>query len=261
MISCFLQGGLGNQMFQIATTVSHAIKNNVDYGINLNLCHTPNQGNLASTYSDTIFSKVNKVESKQFDNIYDEPKFSFTPIPFKDNTILRGYFQSSKYFDDHKEVITNLFFFPENILDEVSNFISEKKLSDQNLTCIHIRRGDYLKYATYHEVCNLNYYKKACGIFDNTKFIIVTDDKDWAKDNFEYDNFIISELSSELCDLYLMTICDNLILSNSSFSWWGAYLNQKPQKQIISPFKWFGPNGPKDTEDIYMDNWVKLEYE
>jgi hypothetical protein len=260
MISCFLQGGLGNQMFQIATTVAHAIKNNTDYGINLNMCHTPNQGNVASVYSNTIFSKINKISHNEFDSIYDEPKFSFTPIPFKDKTILRGYFQSSKYFDDYKDFIINLFEFPKNVVDEVSNFILEKELSNENLTCLHIRRGDYLKFSFYHEVCNLNYYLKACQEFDNTKFIIVTDDKNWVKNNFDTKDFIVSELSSEISDLYLMTISDNLILSNSTFSWWGSYLNKKKTKKVISPFKWFNQNGPDDTQDIYMNDWKKLEF-
>lgn len=260
MISCFLQGGLGNQMFQIATTISHALRNNVEYGINLNLCNTPNQGKLASTYSNTIFSKVHKINHNQFYNIYDEPKFSYTPIPFEDNTILRGYFQSSKYFDDYKDFIINLFEFPKNIIDEVSNFIMEKKLLGDNLTCLHIRRGDYLKFSHYHEVCNLVYYQKACEEFDDTKFIIVTDDKDWVKNNFTTEDFIISDLSSEISDLYLMTICDNLILSNSSFSWWGAYLNKKNLKRAIVPFKWFNQSGPVDDQDIYISNWEKLEF-
>ena len=80
----------------------------------------------------------------------------------------------------------------------------------------------------------------------------------WVKENFIGDNFFYSQYDNEILDLSLMSICDNNIISNSSFSWWGAYLNKNKNKTVIAPNQWFGPNGPKDTQDIIPENWIKL---
>ena len=74
---------------------------------------------------------------------------------------------------------------------------------------------------------------------------------------YQIDNIYYSNNSEEI-DLCLLTLCDHLILSNSSFSWWGAYLNQNPNKIVIGPKRWFGPGGPKDQEDTIPDDWIKI---
>lgn len=260
MISCFLQGGLGNQMFQIAATVSHAIKNKTEYGINFNLCETPNQGNSANKYKNNFFKNIKRIDHSNFEHIYNEPSFSYKPIPFQDNTILKGYFQSEKYFNENKNEIKKLFEFPSSYKQEVNFFLKKNNLLDKNVTTIHVRRGDYLKFSNFHEVCTLDYFIKSTNLFTDSYFVIVTDDKKWVNENLKLKNSIISDLKDELSDMCLMSMSDNLIISNSSFSWWGAYLNQKKTKLVISPYKWFGPNGPKDTEDIFMKNWIKLEF-
>lgn len=259
MISCFLQGGLGNQLFQIATTISLSLKNKVPYGINLDLCETPNQGFTANKYSKTIFKNVNRIIDYPFKFIYNEPKFSFSEIPFKDDMIIRGYFQSDKYFLDYKEEITNVFHIPEETKTNVTNFFNEKQISGLT-TCVHIRRGDYLKYNDFHSVCNINYYKKAIDLIGDSTFIFISDDIEWVKQNFNSKNFILSEFECEISDLTLMTMCDNVITSNSSFSWWGSYLNKNKDKKIITPNRWFGPSGHKDIEDVYPKEWVKLDF-
>jgi hypothetical protein len=85
--------------------------------------------------------------------------------------------------------------------------------------------------------------------------IFISDDKEWCKENF---NGIVSPFDDEIDDLILMMNCDNNIIANSSFSWWGAYLNQNPNKVVIGPKKWFGPYGPQDQDDIIPPNWIKI---
>lgn len=89
-------------------------------------------------------------------------------------------------------------------------------------------------------------------------FVFVSDDMNWVKDNFKGDNLIYSPFKDEVMDFTLMTLCDNNIIANSSFSWWGAYMNKNKDKIVIGPKIWFGPNGPQTTQEIIPENWIKV---
>ena len=253
MISCNLQGGLGNQMFQVAAATSLALSNNDTYSFNFHQCNTPNQGNESTKYINNIFKNIPSHNHYTFEQSYNEPKFSFSEIPYQKNLILNGHFQSEKYFKNNINDIKKLFF----ISDENIKIISSK-YDTKNLTCIHIRRGDYLKFKDFHFTCDLNYYQKSIELINDTKFIFVSDDMDWVKSNFKSDNFLYSDFDDEILDFTLMTMCKNVIMSNSSFSWWGSYLNENNGK-IIAPKRWFGPSGHKDTQDIIPNNWIKID--
>ena len=259
MITSKLQGGLCNQMFQIAAAHSLAISNNDITGFNFNDCYTPNQGFSAIKYKKTLFKNINEIpDYNGFINNYIEPNFSFNKIPYANNLILKGYFQSEKYFKNNKKEIIDLFFI--NPID-VNFLIEQFNLNDNKTVTVHIRRGDYLKYPDFHLVCDTKYYQQAIEIFDNTyRFIFISDDIEWCKENFNGNNYIFSDLNDEILDLTLMSLCSHNILSNSSFSWWGSYLNNNKNKIVVAPKNWFGnnPNTPKDTQDIYCDNWIKI---
>jgi hypothetical protein len=256
MITCLLQGGLGNQMFQIAATYALAKRNNVDYGFDFNICHTPLQGNMSIKYTDNLFSNLNSIVYTPTFDIYIEPKFSYSEIPFKDNLLLKGFFQSEKYFIDYKDDIIKLFKINDYYYQVIEEFLRIKNIKKNDIiTSIHVRRGDYLNLQEYHGICQIEYFKKAIEIIGDSKFIVLSDDINWVKENFIGDNFIFSDFKDEILDFILMTKCNNNIISNSSFSWWGAYLNKNDYKKIIAPFKWFGPKGPKDTQDIFPKNW------
>lgn len=260
MLTCKLQGGIGNQMFQIATTYSLAISNNDKAVFNFNDCYTPNQGFSASKYKNTLFKNVKEITNYNgFINQYNELTFSFNRIPYKPNMLLNGYYQTEKYFKEHKKEIIDLFFI--NPVD--INYIKERynDIDFNNTVSVHIRRGDYLKFSDYHIGCSLYYYKEAINYFKNKNFIFVSDDIEWCKENFKGENYFFSDLNDEVLDLTLITICEHNIIANSSFSWWGSYLNKNENKKVIAPKTWFNPynpNTPKDTEDIYCENWIKL---
>jgi hypothetical protein len=93
--------------------------------------------------------------------------------------------------------------------------------------------------------------------FKNSQFIFISDDMGWVMSNFRGDNIFYSNLNSEVGDMILQTMCDNNIIANSSFSWWGAYLNKTPNKVVIAPSQWFGPSGHKDIQDVIPENWIK----
>jgi hypothetical protein len=247
MISSKLQGGLGNQMFQIAAAHALSLRNDDIAYFDLSTCYTPLQGKESLNYSNNIFSKINNNKNLKFENVYIEPKFSYDEIPFKDNLLLNGFFQSEKYFLDYKQEIIDLFVLP---IDKIVKPIND-------LTSVHIRRGDYLKLQDYHTILPIEYYNKAMTKIKGN-FIFFSDDMDWVKKNFKGDNIYYSDNDDELLDLALMSICDNNIIANSSFSWWGAYLN-KNAKMVIAPKTWFGPNGPKDTENILPKDWLSID--
>lgn len=260
MITCRLQGGLGNQMFQIAAATSLAKELNTEAAFDFNSCHTPAQGFTSDKYKETIFKNVKDkpLSTIKFSGIYTEPKFSYTELPKQNNIILNGYFQSDKYFSKYRNEIINLFTIPEEILDKVELYLSSEVSEHDTITSVHVRRGDYMNLTDFHSPCSIEYYKKAIDKIGNGHFVFISDDIEWCKENFKGDNIHYSPFIDEIEDLALMSICDNQIIANSSFSWWGSYLCDFEDKIVIAPKKWFGPKGPQDTQDIIPTKWIKL---
>lgn len=253
MISARLQGGLGNQLFQISAAHALALRNSDESGFNINDCYTPLQGHKSIKYRDNILKNVNITHHKP-ENIYVEPNFGYNKIKYTKDLLLHGYFQSEKYFIDFKNDIVNLFHIPE--YDHINKFMSNLP---RPITTVHIRRGDYLNNSLFHSVLGLDYYKSAMSRLEGHNFLIISDDKKWVEDNFNGDNIWKSKFD-EIEDLVLMTKSDNCIISNSTFSWWGAYLNRTPDKIVISPNSknWFGPLGPKERDDIIPNDWIQI---
>lgn len=249
MVTCNLKGGLGNQMFQISATVGLSMRNNIEYCFDFDNCFTPNQGKPSNCYEDNIFKKIPKKKITQIEYVYSEPKFSYTPIKYYKNMIIDGYFQSEKYFSDYSDQIIKLF-----------NISTEKFISNEEVTSVHIRRGDYLKFSKHHRVLDKEYYESAIKKINRGVFLFFSDDIIWVKENFKSENFFYSESTSEVEELGLMSNCTNNIIANSSFSWWGAYLNKNISKIVISPNHryWFGESGPKDTEDLIPESWIQI---
>jgi hypothetical protein len=258
MISTKLQGGLGNQMFQIVAAYALAKRNNDTFGFNFFDCFTPQQGNTSDNYINSIFKKIPNVSNGNFTNYYLEPFFSYSEIPYKPNLFMTGSFQSEKYFGDFKEDVPNLFDLSDiNINDFKKNLDFENNV----YTSVHIRRGDYLNgnNLIFHSPCSKGYYLNAMKLFPSSKFIFFSDDMNWVRETFVGDNIHYSSFTDELQDFKLMSECHNNIIANSTFSWWAAYLNQNKNKTIVGPKKWFGPTGHKDIQDIIPNNWVTID--
>jgi hypothetical protein len=220
-------GRLGNQLFQISAVVSHAWKNGFSFGFP-EWEYNPYLKNPLPVF----------ISSSNFKIHQERDPWGYFPIQNSDNIDLVGYFQNSVYFDDYRERILKIL----EPNDEVKSKI-EDKISSHNgkkITAIHVRRGDYLKFPNHHPVPSIEYYKKAIEILDpmTDVFIVFSDDLNWCKENFSND-FLYSEEPDEFIDLYFMSRCDNFIIANSSFSWWGSYLSNKNSK-IIAPAQWVG---------------------
>lgn len=256
MISARLQGGLGNQMFQIATAHALALRVGVESGFVLSACHTPLQGNPSTKYIDNVLKNVNNVDVYPTRG-YKEANFSYNEPPTIDDLILDGYFQSEKYFKNFETEIKDLFYINPDDLLFIKKELNWDKIK-KPITAVHIRRGDYVRLADFHLACDNDYYNRAMKEIGDSTFIFLSDDIEWVKEHFKGDNIMYSPLTSEILDLSLMTICDNVIISNSSFSWWGAWLNKNKNKKIVGPKTWFAEKGPKDQQDVIPDDWIKI---
>lgn len=171
-----------------------------------------------------------------------------------------GYWQSVKFLKDCIHEIRDAFTFP---YTNEYNFRIEEKMNNSNSVGIHIRRGDYLKDPEYKGLCELDYYQKALATLgvEGKEFFIFSNDIDWCKVNIVEllggapVTFVDGNRGSDSAwDIYLMSLCKELIIANSSFSWWGAFLNKTATK-IVAPKKWIN----RDYEaDVYLDNWIKV---
>lgn len=252
MLTCQLKGGLGNQLFQIATTFSTAKDNNLKCIFDLNNHILSHQGQSAFSYKNNLFNNLPTEENLNLDRfqIYKESSFSFTQIPkisTHHNVILNGYFQSEKYFLHNRIDLLNL-------LNLNHNF----NLPKNKTTCsIHIRRGDYLKFPDVHPICALDYYDRAISLFNpETQFFVLSDDINWCKTNLNNRGFIFMNNLQDYESLILMSLCDHNIIANSSFSWWGAWLNNNKNKKVVSPKRWF--SNQISTIDLIPENWIAI---
>ena len=257
-------GRLCNQMFQYAALKGIARKTGVD-------CCIPH-------YTDAVDDGIgNMLRTELFDSfdldvkigllnnghapVVNERHFHFDEELFRmcpDHVDLRGYFQTEKYFKHIEKEIRSDFTFKDEILVPCKEMIE----SVENPIALHVRRGDYIKNAENHFNLPIEYYDAALGKFDDDRNVIVfSDDPLWCHDEgiFVDDRFIISENEDNRVDLCLMSLCDDFIIANSSYSWWGAWLSANKDKTVIAPAQWFGKTGyTKDhnTKDLIPNDWT-----
>jgi hypothetical protein len=250
-------GRLGNQLFQIASAIGIASKNNTEFCLDNWFCQYT-QKDMSKFFKNSLPYN----SDIKFNNRIIERYFQYDPdIKISGNTILKGYYQSEKYFIDIQDKIR--YYFEPSIelqkkIEKIYLSINPKKLE----TCsLHVRRGDYVNHSL-HEVCNIEYYKNAISNIKNRKniglFLIFSDDIHWCKENFKDEIFVFSEELMDIEDLFLMSLCDNHIISNSSFSWWGSWLCKNMDKIIITPNKWFSDSRSLIDRDIFCQNHIKI---
>jgi hypothetical protein len=252
MISCNLKGGIGNQLFQISTTYAHALENNDIAVFDFDKCYTPMQGCKSTKYKDTIFKNVKTTKDFICKNNYTELKHSYDTIPYSENLLLDGYFQSELYFKNKREEVINLY----NLSyrkNEIEEFI---KTIPRPIVSVHIRRGDYLSHNHIYNILTHDYYKQAMDIYKNCSFLFISDDIEFVKQN--YPNSYYSTFNDEMIDLILMSLCDHNIIANSTFSWWGAWLNKNDNKTVVGPKKWFSDQSDIDSKNIIPKSWIQI---
>ena len=278
-------GGLGNQMFQYAfyrrlqldgKSVTLDISGFNDYGLHngfeldkifpvkINLADEVRVNNIKQKISH--LSLLKKIWWKVFTNfrpVIVQKNFGYSSrlSNLQGLKYLEGYWQSEKYFGTHSDTIRNDFKFP---LLDIKNKDYADKISQVEAVSIHIRMGDYVNHPLHGGICTLEYYKKALSLIEekveSPLFFIFSNDIEWCQNNLKLDKAIYvtgNEGKNSFRDMQLMSMCKHNIIANSSFSWWGAWLNNNPDKVVVAPSKWFNDK-TINTKDLLPDSWIQL---
>lgn len=233
-----IAGHLGNQLFQVATAIGVAEKYNQEVAL-------PNW-----KYGKFFKNPPKNLEEPYPDFItYYEPHYHYADIIEHSNINLHGYFQTELYFKHCENKVRDAF-----------EFINQPEINLSNTTALHIRRGDYLQLQDHHPIQPMQYYEEAMELVGKDKeYLVFSNDIPWCQANFKGKNIKFSEGRDEIEDLYLMTQCENVIMANSSYSWWGAWLNKNKNKIIIAPKNYYGKAlSFVDTKDLFLKDWVLI---
>lgn len=249
MSNCYVKvvGGLGNQLFQIAAGYAYSKKYDKQVVIDA-VRWNAGQGNHVFSYKDTIFKNF-EYGSADRENTFDihEREFNYSELPYySDNVALNGYFQSLKYFEEYQKDFVDMLNIPKANLEK----------PDSKKVAFHIRRGDYLLYPDIHYACKTDYFDRCFELFKDFDIDVFTDSPNYVLGEFIHQKFNLIQTDSELKDLTLMSRYNNIVCSNSTFSWWASFLGDA-DKKIIVPSKWFMDG--RDHGDIYRQNMIKLD--
>ena len=243
-------GHLGNQMFQYASTIGIARNNGLHFGF-----ARPDEFGSSYTVRSSVYDcfELPKEFIKHHANcpVYNETGMAFDEHLYNncpDGVDLMGYFQSHKYFDEVEQEIRKRFTFKQSVIDRAL-------IPDESYTTLHVRRTDYIGLESHLSNLSVRYYNKALRICPPDDIIVVvSDDVPWCRKTFEGLDFMFAHQDA-YADLYTMTQANCNIISNSSFSWWGAWLNTK-STMTIAPKNWFGPAlSHYSTKDLIPNTW------
>ena len=297
MLTCNLQGGLGNQLFQIFATIAFSLKtSNSFFFINKHQLTTQNEALNGATvrysYWDTFLSGLkpfvkDELKLPKLDLCFKEQGFNYDPsilLNLLNNhqkvKMIVGYFQSYKYFDMYKKAIFRLVKI--ELKQLAMSTIYNKDINFDTTISIHFRLGDYKKLQDFHPILTNEYYIDAINIVLNQRsttnnkpvnnviktvlYFCEDDDFDEVLEkiyNLEqvFPELIFVRADNALNDweqMILMSLCSSNIIANSTFSWWAAYFNANPTKTVCYPATWFGPKAGHDTSDMFPEDWLKI---
>lgn len=292
MIVSQILGGLGNQMFQYAAGRALSLKYDVpllldvsgfsSYGLHQGFeldrlfcgdTKIANELDVRNILGWQNLPGVRRILSRSSMKSFRSKKFVFEPyfqywqaiknVP--NDCYLMGCWQSEKYFSVIAKQIRKDFVFRPKMNSQ--NVQLALNISQVNAISLHIRRGDYAnnpKVTATHGLCPISYYQDAIKYISNQVeqpyFFVFSDDMIWAKENLKIDLPCIyidhNQGAESYNDMRLMSLCQHHIIANSSFSWWGAWLNPSPDKIVIAPKKWFATT--RNTKDLLPQSWIKL---
>lgn len=272
MITCNIMGGLGNQLFQIFSTISYAIDNKTPFYF-----YRQDKYGKRISYWYTMFQKIKPFTKPHIvpaDIIVSEKYFHYESLSSATNLsqsiCLKGYFQSYKYFEHNFDTIVRML--------DINTFKKEFQKDDfdfANTVSLHFRLGDYKDLQDCHPVMSYEYYENSIQHIVTTLnkqslkiyYFCEKDDNDIALSTInklkeKYPDCEFHKVHDNVCDwkqMLLMSCFNHNIIANSSFSWWGAYFNNNENKIVCYPEKWFGPKlAHNNTKDLCPPNWNKI---
>ena len=290
MIIVRVTGGLGNQMFQYAMYKSlenkgklvkldsksfyETKKEHNGYELERIFDIKPNKPTKEDLekFDENNISTLFKIKRKLFGDkkfVYDTKEYVFNKDVYKlKNSYLNGYWQSIKYFEGIENDIKKDFRFKNQLDNKNLEILNE--IENSNSISIHIRRGDYMSpenYNMYGCIATPTYYKKAIKVIEekveNPTFFVFSNDMDWVKKNIQMNSRVfyidINSGNGSYKDMQLMSNCKHNIIANSSFSWWGAWLNENKNKIVIAPKKWINREDvDSDKIELFCEGWTLL---
>ena len=290
MIIVRVTGGLGNQMFQYAMYKSlekkgklvkldsksfyETKKEHNGYELERIFDIKPNKPTKEDLekFDENNISTLFKIKRKLFGDkkfVYDTKEYVFNKDVYKlKNSYLNGYWQSIKYFEEIENDIKKDFRFKNQLDNKNLEILNE--IENSNSISIHIRRGDYMSpenYNMYGCIATPTYYKKAIKVIEekveNPTFFVFSNDMDWVKKNIQINSRVfyidINSGNGSYKDMQLMSNCKHNIIANSSFSWWGAWLNENKNKIVIAPKKWINREDVDSNKiELFCEGWTLL---
>jgi Glycosyl transferase family 11 len=279
-----LHGGLGNQLFQYAAGFALAKRLRTDLIIDARIFDNSSlrkyelgHFNISARLGDKNDLPPSKQSplrylvwryGKQSPIIYRENNLRFNPTfcSIEKPVYLHGYWQSERYFLEFGEELRTELSFTSPPFGKNAELFSE--ISAKNCVSLHVRRGDYISSAgsKAHGVCSAEYFTNAineisCAIGEQFTIVIFSDEPQWARENLKsiQPSIIvdINDSSKGFEDMRLMAACSHHIIANSSFSWWGAWLNSSKQKIVVAPKQWFA-NPTLRNPDLLPKNWIPI---
>lgn len=252
----FSKGRLGNQLFFVASTMGIAKRNNTTYSFCSGLGHS---GLDYGFIFDKDLPKTDYIPEKK----YNQEGFGYCDVDITEDTEIIGYFQSEKFFKNCETEVRNQF----NFKKEVVDFVLTRYPEITNSPSLHIRRGDYVNQPNHHPLIPLNYYEQFLTIHKNehNKVFIFTDDMDWAKEIYQGEEYIFPyfEDRNDLYSFVLLSQSQSIVIANSTYSWWAAWLNTNKNKKIYCPphTEWFGTMyNSLDTKDLIPEDWNIINF-
>lgn len=279
MITHYLSGGLGNQLYQIITTIALAKQSNQPFFFTYYEFLGSGKETIRKTYWETLLNRIKPYTKTQpqlnlLNTFYiNEINHSYNLIVFPtlrpdDLFILNGYFQSYKYFAINFDEISKMIGFEEQKLE------IQRMFPDKYAISIHFRLGDYALFPESHPILSYQYYSRSLKyiLFQlktcNVKILFFCEEIDYSsvqniikllQDEFIMCTFhCISFSIPDWKQLLIMSLCENNIIANSTFSLWGAFLNTNSRKIVCYPKEWFGRNAPNNTSDMFPESWKQI---
>lgn len=294
MIIVKLMGGMGNQLFQYALGRALSLRHNTEFKMDLSFLHdhtSPKEpGFVHRNYDLDVFNvkeqfasaeEVARLKKRWFNNkkadlllkgllgikptYFREPHFQFTPAVFSlgKDVYLDGYWQTEKYFIAYEAIIREDLTFRKPL--SAGSAAMQQTINNCEAVCVHVRRSDFVT-NPMHGAMGTDYFSRGAGIIAekiaNPHFFLFSDDIEWCEANLTFPfpvTFVSNEYAGEKVSEYLqlMSSCRHFLLSNSSFSWWAAWLSRHTDKQVVAPKKWFA-QGNNILDDLLPPGWQSL---